>query len=405
MGFYDVVMNDVGDVLVNALVNDAAILGITDNVLMLLQPQGGGVVTETALAKRGDILPGQTSPIHEISEVPYGIALNDAGQTLYLARLQSGKYVIYLDQTLIAEDGGFSPIFGTTWSLFGAKPVALNDQGDYAFGGRTSTGAEMIVWNGTMVAQTGDSLEAIEPFEIDDLGLGMSTKAGAPLHLDADGRILWYAGWDDPAGTSNAGLFLDHELILQKGVTHVGGVRVAELNVTTLERPVFDMSETTGRVAFVAELEDGRTGAFLLATKGGAVAMPDCGGNLGVLTTTVTPSLGGALGFNLGNAQAAGVDGFVALATKAAAGWPPCGLPLPGAGELMLDLTPPNPFLIQPGLFSVFTDFTVVTVAIPDELSLLGQQLYAQGVFVDFAGVAPAEPLRLTGGLDVTIGL
>ena len=86
------------------------------------------------------------------------------------------------------------------------------------------------------------------------------------------------------------------------------------------------------------------------------------------------------------------------------AGWPPCGVPLPGAGELLLSATAPNPILVFGGGTGWSGAPLSFLFPVPVDLTLIGLSVYAQGAWIDFAGAVPAEPVRLTGGLQITIG-
>jgi plastocyanin len=107
--------------------------------------------------------------------------------------------------------------------------------------------------------------------------------------------------------------------------------------------------------------------------------------------------------------QGAGALAFLAVASAPAAGYP-CGLGLPGfgmggtgaVGELLIDLTPPNPIVTAgplpwPGAPVNFA------LPIPSLPELVGAQVYLQGMLVD---VAPGAPVLFgaTSGLRATLG-
>ena len=90
---------------------------------------------------------------------------------------------------------------------------------------------------------------------------------------------------------------------------------------------------------------------------------------------------------------------LVVLAPKAAPGWP-CGQVLPGIGELLINLDD-----------SVSTGFkswagpgqpTLTTVPVPNLPVLVGQKVFAQGIFVDVDSASPS--LELTDSLFLTVG-
>jgi hypothetical protein len=134
--------------------------------------------------------------------------------------------------------------------------------------------------------------------------------------------------------------------------------------------------------------------------------MSDCGGSLGVLShLSGQPVIGQSMQLGMDAGQAPGVVGFLAFAVHPAPGWPPCGLGLPGVGELMLDPAPPTPVALFGGATAWSgTAPLVFNFAIPYDPTLLTADVYVQGLWADFAGVAPPEPLRLTTGIALKIG-
>ena len=136
MRFADLEIDGSGGAFVTALMDDSAIAGIIDDVLLRVEPQLGGGVLTTVVVKRGDVLPGQTTPVQNLVEAQHSIDGNSAGEAIYLPTMSAGVEAVYLDQTLLAEEGGYTPVFGTVWQSFANTSVALNDQGDYAFAGR-----------------------------------------------------------------------------------------------------------------------------------------------------------------------------------------------------------------------------------------------------------------------------
>ena len=90
---------------------------------------------------------------------------------------------------------------------------------------------------------------------------------------------------------------------------------------------------------------------------------------------------------------------LVVLSPNAAPGWP-CGQVLPGIGELLISLSESVSTSFQP--WSGPGQPTLTTIPVPSLAILVGQKVFAQGVFVD---VDPASPaLVLTDGLNLTVG-
>ena len=133
--------------------------------------------------------------------------------------------------------------------------------------------------------------------------------------------------------------------------------------------------------------------------------MSDCGGAPGILNHTGgQPALTDILKFELDNAQAVGATAFLGFSIGAAPGWPSCGLTVPGFGELLLSLTPPNPIVLLGGGVTWTGSPVPFQIPVPNDPTLPGSVLYNQGLFIDFTGAAPAEPIRPTNGFQLVIG-
>lgn len=405
-GVFDQLREPSGSLLVHVTANDVAIPGIVDNMILRMTPLVGGGYSSTVVVKRGDVLPGQTSGIQELSETSHGMATNAAGELAYMPRLQSGPTAVYLDQTLLAQSGLQSPVFGRIWSSLFRMPVALNDAGDFAFGGRLSGDIEsdhILIWNGIKMVQEGDGLDSIAPFSLTELGIGGSVPG--PLRLSDFGAAMWYGAWDDPDPKRNSGLFIDHELVVQEGETWIDGAVVEDLTESTnfAPRPVFDATSDFAQIAFRARLTDGRIGAFRIHPAGSVTTLPGCAPYAGILSSAAPPKVGGGFLIALQGAQADGALGLAFLSLQLAP--QPCGTPLPGIGDLLISLAPPDLFRIQAGLFPAIGGQTFfVFPAVPQDPQLFGLTFHAQGLWVDVLGSTPLEPLRLSNGLTVSIG-
>jgi len=107
--------------------------------------------------------------------------------------------------------------------------------------------------------------------------------------------------------------------------------------------------------------------------------------------------------------QGAGSLAFLAVAATPAAGYP-CGLGLPGfgmagagaVGELLVDLTPPNP-IVNAGPLPWLGAPVSFALPIPSLPSLIGAEVYLQGMLVDPAPGAPVL-FGATSGLRATLG-
>ncbi len=254
-----------------------------------------------------------------------------------------------------------------------ASATLIGEHGDDAFGTSVGSGADL----------NGDGS--------DDVLVGAEGSGGAAV----SGRA--YAFFGPLAGTVAAG---SADVVFSGAVADMLGHAVAaapDLNAdgrgdALLGAPAHPSSPSPG------------TAQVVQPPAAAVNAMASCVGNPGVLAHAAgAPSLGGTVGFAMDAGQAIGVAPFVLLSAAAAASWPPCGTPLPGIGELLLGLTPPNP-LVLAGAPWVGAPVPIA-LAVPNAAALLGMALFAQGVFADLAGVSPSNPLRLTDGLRIRLGV
>jgi len=406
---FNCVLEPTGTMIVSAWMNGQ--FGSNTRVLARAAAHGSGL-TATSILKAGDVLPGHASPVVQFSLAPHTLASNTSGQVLYAVQFSSATSGIYLDTQKLALEGATSPVFGSNWASLEDRPVALNDAGDYAFSGRIyalAGHADLLVWNGIIVARQGESLPAIAPHSITTLS-GENPTLAAPIRLAQDGRVLWYAAWDDPDSTRNSGLFLDHELIAQEGVTLVNGVPIDEFGGGALGAADFEISADGTEVFVRARLANGEIGVYAIRPEGGVSSVPGCVPNAGRIDAFDPPTLGDGLFISMDQAQAEGALAVLFVSTEAITTSATCGIALPGVGEILIDFAAPNPILVRPGLFPATSATanpplgTVVLVGgVPNSPSLFGKTIYAQGLWID--ADHSVEPLRLTNALALSIGL
>lgn len=398
-------MNDARQILASIAVDDAGAPGFIDRALVVMQVDAAGALqSETLVIQEGSPIAGTSGTVVLLPELGAEFALNDAGDSIYWALATGGPDAVMWNATPLAVTGGTSPVFGRTWKKLDRSAVDAGGGGDHVFTGLLSgdlSSDAIIAWNGIKFVQEGDTLDAIKPFALEQGG-SLATF-GSPVFLTDAGQVVWYGVWNDPDGTRDSGFFRDHELFVQEGVSVAAGLRLDTFGAPGYE---FQASDDGRWLIFEGELENGQLGAFLLDLQVTSTPYAGCTPHASTLSTS-TPQLGATLALLLYDVQAPGVPGFAALATEPATGFPPCGIPLGTAGELLVDVVPPNPILVLgpapdfgvPGLPAFFS------TVIPSDLSLLGLKLYAQGIFADLSGVSPGEPLRLSNGVELTFGL
>ena len=262
--FSDVKLESNGVMLLRGFADDPAVAGTSDWFAVLATVDGGGnVLSEEVIAKEGQIPPGQTLVINTIRSGPHAGAVNSHGDVIWCADLDTSSppndAVAYLNGTVIAQEGLPSPVPGRNWGDIISPEVDINDAGDWTFKDRLDgdfSSDEIIVKNGAKFRQEGDTLPlpAISSFTFERFGNGA-------VDLTETGSVLWYGDWDDPDTTRDEGLFLDDELIVQEGVTTVGGILIDDVGDQSEN---YFVSDSGSYVIFEATLADGREGAFLI---------------------------------------------------------------------------------------------------------------------------------------------
>ena len=360
------------------------VLGSTAPLLVKLDPSAG--FAADAVAWPGQILPGQTQPVDAFFPYAGFVDLNDAGQVLFTPHVATAGFALYLDGALLAQEGAPSPVAGFNWATFAG--LDLDNHGGWVVAALLRDAANDPLWtivrNGAVFAKVGDVLPATAPHALTDLGGALGAD---------DGTLAWVGEWN-----GRAVLSVDQLPILELGTTQIAGKTVFKL---------LDFArDDSGRFLAVAVYFDDTTyGAYLIDLTGGATTpVPGCAPSGATLSTAggASPSIGQTLDLALDGAQAPGALSFAAIASQPASAGP-CGVIVPGVGEVLISLAPPNPLVTLPG--PTWTGAAVtIPVAVPPVGALVGDTFFAQGLFLD-AGGASGEPLRLTTGLALDVGV
>lgn len=264
IGWFETRLNDNNQILMMASVDDPAIATTVDRAIVRID-NPGGVFTETVIAKEGDeLLTGRF--VSDFGTDPHKWAFNNSAEVMYFADLDGDTTTdgtIWINSSLIAQEGSPAPIAGRNWSMLSSTQLDMNNSGDYVHSGSMdgdSTTNSIIVKNGQKFIQEGDTLPDIAGWTFTSFG------SSAPVCIDESGNILWYGDWNDPDTTRDKGLFLNDELIVQEGVTLIeiapGDFRVVDTIRGITEG--FAFSDNGEWVIFRGVLEGNIDGAFLI---------------------------------------------------------------------------------------------------------------------------------------------
>ena len=382
------------EILAIASVNDPALPGTTNLALIRLRHDGAGtVLSEDVLLKQGDTPPLQSETVDGFETGPHQFAMNAAGRVLFTVDLSgpfATDHAVYLDATPIAQEGFPSGIPGRNWATLANAEVDLDDFGRWVLSGSLEGDSATnlaIVKNGVKLVQEGDTLPDIAPFVLESFGSG-------PVVLANNGDVLWYGNWSDPDGTRDQGLFVNDRLLVQEGVTQVGG-----MPITTLFGLVdaYTMSPNGRFILF--EGQRGNVNEAYRIDRGGLLELETCTPNQGRLAHTAgVPGIGETFRVALDDGLAPVSAAFLAVSNTRILLSPDCGLAL-AFGELVISLSPPNPILFLGAPLWVPGSPSSVPITLPNDANLVGREFWLQGLFAQAGGV-----FRLTNALELSVG-
>lgn len=269
-GFFTAYALDDGRLVAVGSVDDPAIPSDVDRAVVLLTPGAQGAPAhEEVLVKQSQVLAGQSEELIEIGFEFGSFDVNDTGQIGFVAELDGDQAVnmaIYVDQTIVAQEGAPSPAPGRNWLSFSKPYTSLTESGEVRINNSGSWAADafldgdletdyVIVRDGEIVVQEGDILPGTAPYPVTSFG------SRAPIDLDDSGRVLWYGEWEDDQQETQEALFLDREILVQAGVTLVGDETVTSLVGGS---DAFAMSDDGSYIVFQAGLSESGSSALSL---------------------------------------------------------------------------------------------------------------------------------------------
>jgi len=267
LGFFDAKINDAGDMLSVASVDDPNIPSGVDRALVVYQlDPNGALLSETVLVKEGDIPAGQTADVTELGTESTQSAFNNAGDVLYFVELNApatSDGAIYINGELIALEGAEVPGDPErVYEFLAGRGLDLNDRGDFVFKADlsdTQNDDVVLIRNDEVFRREGQSLAAIAPFVF--AGTSPFGLSSGPVQIDPCGSVLYFGDWDDPDTDVDTGLFLDDRLLVQEGVSTFNG---SAFDVLDSGADAFRLSDNGRFAIFEATLADGTNGAFVI---------------------------------------------------------------------------------------------------------------------------------------------
>lgn len=262
IGWFETYINDNNDILMVASVDDIAIASTVDRALVKVN---GLSLTETLYAKEGDS-PVAGRFITDFGTGPHQTAWTNSGYALYFADIDGTTtddgLVVWsngVSSTIVAREG--QPVPGVPGRNYLTLTGALdaNNAGSWvtvATMDGATTDNLVVLRNGTdVIAREGSSLASIGGI-FTFTGFG----SGAVL-IDAKDDVVWFGDWNDADTTRDTGIFMNDQLIVQEGVTQIGGILLKSISGV---QDNLAMSDDGRWIMFEGVLDGDIEGAFII---------------------------------------------------------------------------------------------------------------------------------------------
>jgi len=288
----------------------------SDDMLAMLTHDGMGNITSQTVFAMDNVVHSTAFPpsngthadtVQGFASSKQNMALNNAGQKMFYVDDQSfgaggmPDYTtvdahFYVDTTEIAWEGDDAPTPGPwPYNHLSSAEVDINDSGVWAAvwddDGDTSQDF-FINRNGTVFVQEGFTAPGIPG------GFVLTGPSYGHVQISDQGDLTWYGDWDDADTDKDSGLFRNHDLLIQEGVTMIGSEIVDTISTSSDGMAVSD----SGRFIIIElTLANGNEGSFLIDIPNG---ISFCFGD-GTGTVCPCGNSGGA-GEGCGNSTGAG---------------------------------------------------------------------------------------------------
>ncbi|MBU6412464.1 MAG: hypothetical protein KGS45_03245 [Planctomycetes bacterium] len=275
IGWFETRINDQDQIMMMASVDDPAIASTVDRAIVIVG-NPTGIYTETLIAKEGDeLIVGRF--VADFSTGPHSMVFRNNSRVAFIADLDGDTLtdgaVMHFDGStmhILAQEGTPSAVSGRNWGTLIGAPIDINNSGDWVMRGDldgATTDDSVIVLNGVqIVAREGGPVPpSVGAFRFTSFGTGA-------VAMSDRGAAFYYADWDDPDTSRDTGIFVNDRLVVQEGVTQIGGITL--LSISAVESN-FAISPSGRFVIFEGTLADGRDGAFVADIDGGLGCIAD----------------------------------------------------------------------------------------------------------------------------------
>lgn len=213
-------------------VDDPAVPGALELALLRLDVSGGAITGQTLIARQGDVLAGQTRPVVSFGTGRHQSAVNGAGDVLFFADLAGDPATdgtIYLNGTLLAQEGSASPDPGRNYQRLSSRGLDLNDAGETVFQADLD---DVSTADDAVLVQSGAIAVREGPFPSFPSGVGAILDFGspdAPVAIDNAGAVAWLARASSPFGDPISLLFRAGTTVAYSLFGQIEGVSVTSV--------------------------------------------------------------------------------------------------------------------------------------------------------------------------------
>lgn len=210
--------------------------------------------SETCVLKQGDPLGDSGATLADIQYLPHTTTFNDAGD--WVIRCEGWfpdddgttptmhDWMVVSSNGLLLQEGDPSPLPGRNHQFLDASGLDLNNRGMLVHKTNLdgSLGDDEAIFLGDrLLIRESDTLPAIAPATFTSVG-----NANGPVDLADTGDVLWVGTWQ-AGGSSRAGLFRNHTLVIAEQQTVINGRLVVDVRDG---RDAYELSDN-GRFAIV----------------------------------------------------------------------------------------------------------------------------------------------------------
>lgn len=372
-------------IVLGEIVNPAVAGNREDALIRYNLDSQGNILNYEVLATKGSFIDALGTIVDELGSTEHILAQNDHGDFITYVRTLGGRTVLINMETEVAREGEPSST-GANWNTLTLSKVHINNRGDYLVTGSLVNQVYLLEKNGQKFVQAGDVIPSLS-------AAPLANGTPAPVYVAETGDVFWQARF---TGANDECFVRNYEPFIQRNRTTIAG----NLVTTVLgDENAFAISANGRFFVGRVQLQPTRN-AVAFVDFGLVLEVPGCAGNPGKLKLhSGKPLVGGQFRLALDNPQVPGAVPLIVFSPNPSIMGSPCGRPSP-YGEVLISAVGASSPLVGPW---TGPNPNVLTINLPNTLSLVNAVFYAQGAFRDPAQPSP-EKYRLTNAVRIEFG-